>query len=302
MTYIVKNKKNWLDFDSFVDSDTLQIMVTCEPVGSPLSATEFFSESSAKLAIDGYERTGGDISDFTIHDKEHVLKEMQEEAERKATELIKETWNNTSEEKKKEMLAKILEKDGTEGVVKWLEQMGETNTTIPEATTSIEEDIMTTKGILISETCDLPGATCTPGEDIIYAPNNTAIPESTKIDLLTTGPLEFEFTFNGVTQLMEINNLTPRSTNPNTIYTTVRVKDDPTCEAWMKFFPKALKKAEPREYIEEKESTYDPFLDNLEEATMDCIRTNVPSLSACKEYSIEESFLEADQLEMFISK
>lgn len=290
MTYIVKNKKNWLDFDSFVDSDTLQIMVTCEPVGSPLSATEFFSESSAKLAIDGYERTGGDISDFTIHDKEQVLKEMQEEAERKATELIKETWKNTSEEKKKEMLAKILEKDGTEGVVKWLEQMGETNTA---ATSSANKQIEETEDLAFSE-----GWTTYNGK--INHESNAV--EPTKIDLLTTGPLEFEFTFNGVTQLMEINTLTPRSTDPNTIYATVRVKDDLTCEAWIKFFPKALKKSEPREYIEEKESTYDPFLDNLEEATMNCIRTNVPSMSACKEYSIEESFLEADQLEMFISK
>lgn len=278
MTYIVKNKNNWLDFDSFVDSDTLQIIVTCEPVGSPLSATEFFSESSAKLAIDGYERTGGDVNEFTIHDKEQVLKEMQEEAERKATELIKETWQNTSEEKKKEMLAKILEKDGTEGVAKWLEQMGETNIA---ATSSTNEQI---------EVVALDPTVC--------IENNS--PEEFGFGL--SGPMEFDFTFNGVTQTMVITQAVEREDDPDLIKLTVETKEDDTGEEWINFFPKALKDPEPRDYVLYTETTYDDCINKLVEEAVNCIKKHTSSFPAYKDFGVEINFIDADILQVLLEK
>lgn len=125
MSYIVKDDEFFYKFDRFVND--MSIATTMEIVGSYQAATEFRSESSANSILLEAQSCGYDISKCKIYDKEKIEAEEKERAEKEAREFTTATWNNTSEEKKREMLREILEDKGEEKMKEWLEYVGDTS-------------------------------------------------------------------------------------------------------------------------------------------------------------------------------
>lgn len=149
MTYIVKNKDEYLLFDRYVRD--MEIVSTVEATSSYHAATEFSTETMAKQMVKEVEKSY-DVTDFTVHDLEVVIEEekVAKENERKA--ILKEAWNNTSNERKKEMLGKILEKEGPDGVKKWLDDVDDTS--------GITTTTNTTSTPKFCSECDSPYGTC----------------------------------------------------------------------------------------------------------------------------------------------
>lgn len=119
MSYIVKDKDNWLLFDRFVRD--MEIVTTVEPVGSYQAATEFDDEDTAKLMIHELEICQLlDVSEYTIHDKDKVAEEIKQEKLEKEHKIMKIAWENTSEAGKHRQAKEILDTRGQKGLDEFL--------------------------------------------------------------------------------------------------------------------------------------------------------------------------------------
>lgn len=124
MTFIVKDKDNWLTFDRFVRG--MEIVTTVEPVSHYSVATEFDTTEGAEQMI----KEAGkiyDVSEYTVHNRNVVEQEYKEAKENEAREVLKEAWNNTPEDIKKKKIQELLNNKGPEAVKQWLEYVSDTS-------------------------------------------------------------------------------------------------------------------------------------------------------------------------------
>lgn len=127
MTKIVYNGTHWLEFNRFMRG--MEIVSSFEPVSSPLIASEFDTEAGAQYMINEIEKGGiYDTSAFVIQDKDEVIKQQEAEKEQEAKALAKTAWDNTSTEKKSEMIKDILDAQGPDALKEWLDYVGDTTT------------------------------------------------------------------------------------------------------------------------------------------------------------------------------
>lgn len=119
MSYIVKDKDNWLLFDRFVRD--MDIITTVEPVSSYLAATEFDDEDTAKLMIHELEVCQMiDVSEYTIHDKKEVEEKIKQEKLEKERAILRKAWENTSEAGRHKQAKEILDARGEEALKEFL--------------------------------------------------------------------------------------------------------------------------------------------------------------------------------------
>jgi len=138
MSYVVKHEKEYLTFDRHVgyNNGIPVIINTVEPVGNFRSATEFSNiEQAEKLIKEVTDAAAYNITGATVHDIETLMAEEKAEKEAKDREMVKVAWENTSEERKGEILKGILEKEGPAGVTKWLADVGDVTSTVPTSST-----------------------------------------------------------------------------------------------------------------------------------------------------------------------
>lgn len=119
-----------LIIDSFVRD--LSIITTAEPVQSTMSATQFETEEDAKVFINRLKESNSyDITACEIIDLEKAFNiEKGIDDERKRNEKAN-AWARTPEFKRRNILRKILKKDGDTGIKDWLDYVKDTSDIIP---------------------------------------------------------------------------------------------------------------------------------------------------------------------------
>lgn len=119
----IKDNEMYLLFDRNVDSFSMEIITTSEPISSFEAATQFRNEIQAQAAINELEKGGYDITKCVIEDYDTLKKEKEDRIEKQSEEFIKAAWANTSEEKKKEMLEDLKKNKGQEAVDDFLKRV-----------------------------------------------------------------------------------------------------------------------------------------------------------------------------------
>ena len=126
--YVVQYKDEaFIKFDRITQGVGIKtrIVTTVEPVYSYKSATEFSSEESARDIINTVEDF--DTTEFNIRDVAILEQEAEAQAKADAEEFIRQTWKNTSEERRKEILKEMLDEKGPDAVQEFLSSMQDNN-------------------------------------------------------------------------------------------------------------------------------------------------------------------------------
>lgn len=122
--FVVKhiNKDAYLVFDRYVND--MDIVTTYEPVGAYQIATKFSTEEKAKEVCTDAEL---ELEDVEIIDLDKVEADEKKAAEEKAQAAMQNAWQNTSDAKRKSMIADIIKDKGEDKANEWLDYVGETN-------------------------------------------------------------------------------------------------------------------------------------------------------------------------------
>lgn len=126
--YVVQYKDEaFIKFDRITQGVGIKtrIVTTVEPVYSYKSATEFSSEESARDIINTVEDF--DTTEFNIRNVDILEQEAKVQAKADAEEFIRQTWKNTSEERRKEILKEMLDEKGPDAVQEFLSDMQDNN-------------------------------------------------------------------------------------------------------------------------------------------------------------------------------
>lgn len=119
----IKDNEMYLLFDRSVDSFSMEIITTSEPISSFEAATQFRNETQAQAAINELEKGGYDTTNCVIEDYDTLKKEKEDRIEKQSEEFIKAAWANTSDKKKKEMLEDLKKNKGQEAVDDFLKRV-----------------------------------------------------------------------------------------------------------------------------------------------------------------------------------
>lgn len=126
--YVVQYKDEaFIKFDRITQGIGIKsrIVTLVEPVYSYKSASEFSSEESARDIINTVEDY--DTTEFNIRNVDILEQEAKVQAEADAKEFIRQTWKNTSEERRKEILKEMLDEKGPDAVQEFLNDMQDNN-------------------------------------------------------------------------------------------------------------------------------------------------------------------------------
>lgn len=133
MSYVVQYKDEaFILFDRITQGIGIKsrIVTLVEPVYSYKSATEFRTEESARDMINIVEEY--DTTEFNVRDISVLEAEAKAKAEKEAEEIIKQTWKNTSEERRKEILKDMLDEKGADAVKEFLDSVEDKETKVTE--------------------------------------------------------------------------------------------------------------------------------------------------------------------------
>lgn len=133
MSYVVQYKDEaFILFDRITQGIGIKsrIVTLVEPVYSYKSATEFRTEESARDMINTVEEY--DTTEFNVRDISVLEAEAKAKAEKEAEEIIKQTWKNTSEERRKEILKDMLDEKGADAVKEFLDSVEDKETKVTE--------------------------------------------------------------------------------------------------------------------------------------------------------------------------
>lgn len=107
MSYVVKQKEDYLVFDSFVRD--LDVFVQVEPTSYIHLATEFMDVSDAKDFIRIAGNSGYDTTEYQVVCKEDMLDEEKKAEENKKKAASIKMWNGLNEEGKRAFLSTLSE-------------------------------------------------------------------------------------------------------------------------------------------------------------------------------------------------
>ena len=133
MSYVVQYKDEaFILFDRITQGVGIKsrIVTLVELVYSYKSATEFRTEVSARDMINTVEEY--DTTEFNVRDISVLEAEAKAKAEKEAEEIIKQTWKNTSEERRKEILKDMLDEKGADAVKEFLDSVEDKETKVTE--------------------------------------------------------------------------------------------------------------------------------------------------------------------------
>lgn len=122
MPYIIKEEDHFLRMEDYVKR--FDIYVSVERVGHIDLATEYSSKELAEEHINKAKNENGeDVSKMEVLDKEEYLKAEKEKAQHQSDAIIANGWDNTSEEKRREMIQDALDNGGSEALKKFFEHI-----------------------------------------------------------------------------------------------------------------------------------------------------------------------------------
>lgn len=116
MTKVIKQNDKYLTFETFVRD--LDVLVQVEHTSYINLATEFIDVQDAAEYIHIAKESGYDTSDYTVVDKDQILKDEQDAKENEKNAKLKQLWGSSNEEGKRALLTSINEDDRKEFLVK----------------------------------------------------------------------------------------------------------------------------------------------------------------------------------------
>jgi hypothetical protein len=116
MTKVIKQNDKYLTFETFVRD--LDVLVQVEHTSYINLATEFIDVQDAAEYIRIAKNSGYDTNEYTVVDKEQIIKDEKDTRENEKNAKLKQLWDSSNEEGKRALLTSINEDDRKEFLVR----------------------------------------------------------------------------------------------------------------------------------------------------------------------------------------
>lgn len=149
MTKVIKQNDKYLTFETFVRD--LDVLVQVEHTSYINLATEFIDVQDAAEYIRIAKNSGYDTNEYTVVDKEQIIKDEKDARENEKNAKLKQLWDSSNEEGKRALLTSINEDDRKE----FLAKVGDTSGIQPYSNEELQqrkiERLEKTLGITFTE-------------------------------------------------------------------------------------------------------------------------------------------------------